>query len=77
MQTVCLFVVVVVVVFVCCLFVCVCECVCVCVCVFWHSDGGQLGWFVTRPRPKAGGRVLKWAPFVFRIIFWGRLPILR
>ena len=21
---------------------------------------------ITRPRPKAGGRVLKWAPFVFR-----------
>ena len=30
---------------------------------------------ITRPRPKAGGRVLKWAPFVFRILiiifFWG------
>ena len=25
---------------------------------------------ITRPRPKAGGRVLKWAPFVFRIFIF-------
>ena len=39
---------------------------------------GSVGIFIiTRPRPKAGGRGLKWAPFVFWIFififlfFWG------